>query len=351
MSKAVRTCLCVWAFVLAGFCTGGCPQSSGGNTSAPMDSNAADAPDQQAGDTVQAERAAVDPRTLDDDGDGLTNGREAELGTNSQHPDSDGDGLNDADEVRRGTDPLKGDTDGDGVTDTEEVRAGTNPLAADTDTDGLSDLAERNAGTNPLLADTDSDGLLDGAELTRGTNPLLFDTDGDGIGDGLEVAAGLDPSVANVVATVGRVYCDGAIVLAGADGANVWYDSSSAVLGSWQVGDLVVLQRDPGFVEVATLTNVSRGGWRIAVDYGILTESGTITGPLVSQWNGWSTDWYLPVDGTMWPLNPNDSSKVLLWDVGDQVIISYILWHTSSGDLDMWHVIHLGECENALLSP
>ncbi len=43
---------------------------------------------------------------VDSDGDGLTDGQEAELGTDPFNPDTDGDGINDGDEVANGTDPL-----------------------------------------------------------------------------------------------------------------------------------------------------------------------------------------------------------------------------------------------------
>ena len=57
----------------------------------------------------------------DEDGDGLTNGQEVEIGTDPLKPDTDGDGLDDGLEVKVGTDPLKTDTDGDGVTDGIEI--------------------------------------------------------------------------------------------------------------------------------------------------------------------------------------------------------------------------------------
>ncbi|WP_035695736.1 thrombospondin type 3 repeat-containing protein, partial [Christiangramia portivictoriae] len=38
----------------------------------------------------------------DDDNDGLTNGEEAEIGTDSNDPDTDNDGINDGDEVDGG---------------------------------------------------------------------------------------------------------------------------------------------------------------------------------------------------------------------------------------------------------
>jgi uncharacterized repeat protein (TIGR01451 family)/uncharacterized protein (TIGR03382 family) len=86
------------------------------------------------------------------------------------------------------------DTDGDGLTDRREVELGTDPNDPDTDDDGLPDGLEVNTNTNPLDDDTDDDGLLDGNEdanhngtVDSGeTDPRVFDTDGDGLGDGLE---------------------------------------------------------------------------------------------------------------------------------------------------------------------
>ncbi|MDE0954218.1 MAG: hypothetical protein OR994_06050 [Candidatus Poseidoniales archaeon] len=53
----------------------------------------------------------------DSDGDGLTDTKEWDIGTDSTNPDSDGDGLSDATEVSMGTDPLDRDTDDDGWND------------------------------------------------------------------------------------------------------------------------------------------------------------------------------------------------------------------------------------------
>ncbi len=80
----------------------------------------------------------------DTDGDGLTNARELELGTDPENNDTDGDGLSDGDEVlRTGTQPLNFDTDGDGLADGQEVNQGcTSPIKADTDGDGINDLAD-----------------------------------------------------------------------------------------------------------------------------------------------------------------------------------------------------------------
>jgi LSD1 subclass zinc finger protein len=57
----------------------------------------------------------------DSDGDGLTDTREWDLGTDSTDPDTDGDGLSDAIEVSMGTDPLDPDTDDDGYRDNVDL--------------------------------------------------------------------------------------------------------------------------------------------------------------------------------------------------------------------------------------
>jgi len=131
----------------------------------------------------------------DDDGDGLTNQQEAELGTNPQNPDTDNDELSDGDEVNRhGTNPLNPDTDTDELTDGDEgLRRGTDPKNPDTDCDGLRDGEEVRLGTDPKNPDTDGDGLNDSDEVRRGTSPLKPDTDGDGLNDGDEVRFGTNP--------------------------------------------------------------------------------------------------------------------------------------------------------------
>ncbi len=78
---------------------------------------------------------------MDDDGDGLTNGEEVQLGTLPDSKDSDSDGLDDFYEVKRsGTDPTNHDTDGDNVKDgVEENDPCLNPLQRDTDNDTVPD--------------------------------------------------------------------------------------------------------------------------------------------------------------------------------------------------------------------
>ena len=127
--------------------------------------------------------AGTNPLDSDSDDDGLTDGEEAKLGTNPLNPDTDGDGISDGDEVTAGTDPNNADSDGDGLTDGEEAGLGTDPNDADSDDDGLTDGEEIELGTNPLNPDSDGDGISDGDEVGQGTNPNSADTDGDGVGD------------------------------------------------------------------------------------------------------------------------------------------------------------------------
>ena len=64
----------------------------------------------------------------DKDFDGISAGREAQLGTSPTRADSDYDGLTDSQEIDSyGTDPLKADSDGDSLPDGLEVTAGGDP--------------------------------------------------------------------------------------------------------------------------------------------------------------------------------------------------------------------------------
>ncbi|MGD9612820.1 MAG: LamG-like jellyroll fold domain-containing protein, partial [Kiritimatiellia bacterium] len=149
------------------------------------------------------ELAEVNEWLGDADGDGLSNGREYELGTDPRDPNSDGDGdgmpdlWEDANGLDSGVDDAVGDLDGDGLTNLEEFIHGTDPQAADPDGDGLFDYAEIvTYGTDPFDADTDADGLNDYAEVvTYGTDPFAADTDADGLPDKWEIEVGLDPLV------------------------------------------------------------------------------------------------------------------------------------------------------------
>ena len=157
----------------------------------------------------------TDPNDADTDDDGIIDGQEPRLDQdtdgdgliNALDPDSDNDGLFDGTEVgsdcidnqdnaRRNsncipdadpttvTDPLNPDTDGGGVPDGVE----------DVNKDGAFDGNERNPldPTDDQGADTDADGLPDATEEMLGSDPNDPDTDDDGLVDGAELNPGAD---------------------------------------------------------------------------------------------------------------------------------------------------------------
>lgn len=189
----------------------------------------------------------ANPYTIDSDGDGLSDGQEADLGTNPDINDTDGDGLDDGLEQTLQTNALLADTDGDGLDDlTEGTVVWTSPTVADSDGDGVSDGLEFHNGSDPLdnrqsiplnapdvaapsgilttddiaayiaspfsllppntfdfedmlaflslydrgTADFDNDGLSNFEEEQIGTNAYSWDTDGDGLSDLLEANDG-----------------------------------------------------------------------------------------------------------------------------------------------------------------
>ncbi len=141
--------------------------------------------------------ASVAPRiTLDDmDGDGLSDLTESSTQWSDPNPfnphlaDVTGDYPDSA--VSDGTPDGENDYDGDGLTNAREAVLGTNPFDADTDGDGMPDGWEVDHRLDPLtddsLLDWDGDGLDNGTEYTLGTSPDIWDTDGDGLSDGFEV--------------------------------------------------------------------------------------------------------------------------------------------------------------------
>ncbi len=128
----------------------------------------------------------------DTDGDGLTNANELLFGTDPSKADTDSDGLTDGFEVLKlASDPLSADSDGnsvsdfnededsDGLTNGKEQELGTNPLKADSDGDELSDSDEVSKyNTDPNKPDTDDDGLIDSDEIKLSLDPTKSSTDG-----------------------------------------------------------------------------------------------------------------------------------------------------------------------------
>ncbi len=108
------------------------PEKPGAQTSEQQPSQQAPEPqpEPQPEQQPQAVPQAQQPE-IDSDGDGLTDVREAQLGTNSGMVDSDGDELSDREEVEvYMTDPNNADTDADAYKDGEEVKNGYNPKGA-----------------------------------------------------------------------------------------------------------------------------------------------------------------------------------------------------------------------------
>ncbi len=173
-------------------------------------------------DTKVCECASANGCAIDDtDGDGLSDDKEAELGTDPSDADTDDDGLLDGAEPNPGDDTdgdglinaLDIDSDNDGLLDGTE--AGTDCGHADTDPKAKRCVPDADGGettTDPIKADTDGGGLQDGAEdvnldgaIDRGeTDPNdpsddtdLEDSDGDGLSDDLETTLRSDPNDAD----------------------------------------------------------------------------------------------------------------------------------------------------------
>ncbi|MEZ4220126.1 MAG: DUF3344 domain-containing protein [Polyangiaceae bacterium] len=117
---------------------------------------------------------ADDGGVVDSDGDGLSDGLEATLGTDPNDADSDDDGLLDGDEPN-----PSDDHDGDGK---------INALDEDSDGDGLFDGTEAGRDCSNAATDTSKNTCRADADPTTTTGVLQKDTDKGGVDDGEEDA-------------------------------------------------------------------------------------------------------------------------------------------------------------------
>ncbi|HBA83476.1 MAG TPA: hypothetical protein DCZ95_05210 [Verrucomicrobia bacterium] len=149
----------------------------------------------------------------DSDHDGMPDCWETAHGFDSNNAsdaaaDADSDGLSNLEEYRQASNPNLADTDGDGLSDGDEANLdGTSPILADSDHDGMPDGWEIQHGLNPSLADAyadaDDDGLCNAEECKYGTNPQNTDTDGDGVSDEVEVRSSFsDPLLVDFNGTI-----------------------------------------------------------------------------------------------------------------------------------------------------
>ena len=188
---------------------------------------------------------------LDRDGDGLANYRFPNSALTYEPPYN--------------TDPNNWDTDGDGLSDGYEAnnsaRFGLNPLVADADGDGLPDSLEHRLGTRPNNADSDGDGVPDGEEVFHYNaatgqwqggwmvnipghaplmvfpDPLVADADGDGLPDDMEKRNATSPYAVNDAPAVLAVVRPLAIAPDGRQGAFVQPgDQVTLELGVYNVG-------------------------------------------------------------------------------------------------------------------
>jgi len=121
----------------------------------------------------------TNPLSNDTDNDGMPDNWEIKYNLDPTNPndaseDIDGDGLTNVEEYKHGADPTVKDTDGDGISDGDEAnKYGTDPSKKDTDGDGLDDYKEIfEYGTDPTNPDTDGDGYTDYFEIKSYTDPL-----------------------------------------------------------------------------------------------------------------------------------------------------------------------------------
>ena len=225
------------------------------------------------------------------------------------------------------------------------------PAPIDTDGDGLTDVREAEIGTDPALPDSDGDGLNDLFEVELGTDPLEGDSDGDTLSDGDEVAAGLDALSPDLVAKVSKLYCESAITTSGAVEAT-WFTSAGGLLfiydfEEWQAGDPVIVDyTQEGDNTIARLNNIALSQTAVARNFGSRVGGGTIT-EIVISWSVFDDSW-IKLGSVLWQLNSYATDDVLLWELGESVIVTH-RDPLDSDDRDLWQAINVDRCEEALL--
>lgn len=190
--------------------------------------------------------------TLDSDGDGLTDAREAALGTDPNNKDTDGDGIMDGIEV--GPDATKPiDTDGDGTIDAKDT---------DDDGDGIMTKDELGAVGAASPVDTDKDGKPD---------YLDSDDDGDGIPTKQEIADAIAGKVSDDVDGDGKKnWLDD-----DADGDGIKDGAENTDTNNDTVKDY--LQKAPGTTTDAGVTK-DGGSSGAGSDAGVVSDAGTSSG-------------------------------------------------------------------------
>ena len=141
-----------------------------------------------------------DNADLDDDNDALSDADELLLGTDPLNADSDADGFNDGSDafpldVTESLDTdLDGignnadqDDDGDGLSDILEIQVGLDPLLADSDSDGVDDGVDVFPADPSESADSDLDGVGNNTDAFPTNAAETLDRDADGIGDNADV--------------------------------------------------------------------------------------------------------------------------------------------------------------------
>jgi len=125
--------------------------------------------------------------TQDSDSDGEGDNADAFPDDASESVDTDGDGVGDNADVFPNDASESADTDGDGVGDNSDAFPNDASESADTDGDGVGDNADAFPNDASESTDTDGDGVGDNSDAFPNDASESVDTDGDGVGDKADV--------------------------------------------------------------------------------------------------------------------------------------------------------------------